>query len=81
MEKGFKISRFEMVEMERRYKMCVYKFNGTKQIHKRKYFINANFVMDKIATSLGKDVSKFIKLPKKTTLKRLEEDWIHINPF
>lgn len=81
MESGFRISRFDMVEMERRYKLCVNKFNATKDIHKRKYFISSNFVLTKIAESMGKDVSKHLKLPKKTTLKRLEEDWICINPF
>jgi len=81
MERGFKISRFDMVEMERRYKLCVNKFNATKSIHKRKYFINSNFVLGKISESLGKDVTMYIKLPKNTTLKRLEEDWVHINPF
>lgn len=79
MEKGLKISRFDMVEMERLYKLCVWKFNNTKAIHKRKYFINSNFVLDKICKSMDKDVSNFIKLPKKATLKRLEEDWVHIN--
>jgi hypothetical protein len=81
MNKGFKISRFEMIEMERRYKLCVNRFYETQDVHKRKYMINASFVLSKIAESLGKDVNGFIKLPKKCTLKRLEKDWKLINPF
>lgn len=81
MSRGFKINRHEMVEMERLYKLCVNSFNRTKDQHKRKYFINANFVLSKIAFSMGKDASPFIKLPKKNTLERLEKDWLIINPF
>ena len=81
MTRGFKISRHDMIEMERLYKLCVSKFNATKEVHKRKYFINSNFVLNKIAIHMGKDASKFVKLPKANTLKKLEKDWIVINPF
>jgi hypothetical protein len=81
MTRGFKITRRDMVEMERLYKLCVTRFNQTKDVHKRKYFINSNFVLDKIASYMGKDASKFVKLPKANTLKKLEKDWIAINPF
>ena len=81
MTRGFKITRHDMVEMERLYKLCVTKFNGTKSVHKRKYFINSNFVLNKIATHMGKDATKFVKLPKPNTVKKLEKDWVTINPF
>lgn len=82
MNKGFKITRFEMVEMERRYKLCVKRFYETQEVHKRKYMINASFVLSKIGESMDKkNIVDFIKLPKKCTLKRLEKDWILINPF
>jgi len=81
MTKGFKVTRHEMVEMERLYKLCVNAFNRTKDQHKRKYFINANFVLNKISKTMGKDAERFIKLPKKNTLERLEKDWLIINPF
>jgi len=81
MNKGFKVNRVEMVEMERRYKLCVGKFYETQSIHKRKYMISANFVLSKIALSMDKNVDKFVKLPKKCTLKRIENDWLAINPF
>lgn len=79
--RGFKITRVEMVEMERLYKLCVNSFNATKDKHKRKYFLNSNFVLNKIALHLGKDVSEYIKLPKKNTVERLEKDWLIVNPF
>lgn len=81
MQKGFRVTRNEMLEMERMYKLCVNNFNLKKDVHKRKYFINASFVLNKIAKHLGKDVEPFIKLPKKNTLERLERDWKIINPF
>lgn len=81
MNKGFKINRIEMNEMERRFKLCVGKFYDTVDVHKRKYMISASFVLLKIAESMDKDVSNFIKLPKKNTLTKLEHDWIVINPF
>lgn len=81
MTRGFKITRHDMREMERLYKLCVSKFNATKNVHKRKYFINSNFVLNKISQHMGKDVSKFVKLPKSNTLKKLEKDWVVINPF
>lgn len=81
MTKGFRISRPEMEEIERRYKMCVKKFYETKETHERKYMLNANFCLGKIAHTLGKDVTPFIKIPKKDTLLKLEKDWLVVNPF
>lgn len=81
MNKGFKINRHEMVEYERRYKLCVKSFYKTQDIHKRKYMMSASFVLLKIAESMNRDVSKFIKIPKKNTLRRLEKDWKIVNPF
>jgi len=81
MTKGFRITRMDMVELERLYKLCVNKFYETKAEHKRKYFISAKFVLNKICATMGKDVSPFIKLPKKDTLAKLERDWLIINPF
>jgi len=81
MNAGFKITRSQMVEMERRFKLCVDRFYATYEIHKRKYMLNAKFVLWKISESMGEDVSMFIKMPKKNTLKKLESLWIHIDPF
>lgn len=75
MNKGYRIDRFEMREYERLFKMCVSKFYDTQDKHKRKYMINANFVLWKISLHKGKDVRDYIKIPNKNTLKRLEKDW------
>ena len=81
MHKGFKISRFQMVEMERRFKLCVDKFNRSKDVHKRKYMLNSNFVLWKISLSLELHVLPFLKMPKKNTQAKLETLWPLVNPF
>jgi hypothetical protein len=81
MNKGFKITRDKMVEMERRFRLCVDRFYATYEKHNRKYMLNANFVLWKISLSMGEDVTPYLKLPKKNTLKKLESLWEYINPF
>lgn len=81
MNKGFKITREKMDEMERRFRMCVDRFYATYDKHKRKYMLNANFVLWKISASMNEDVTPYLKLPKKNTLKKLENLWEYINPF
>lgn len=81
MNRGFKISRVQMVEMERRFKLCVHKFNNSYDLHKRKYMLNANFVLWKIAQSMNEDAGPYLRMPKKNTLAKLETLWVHVNPF
>lgn len=81
MNKGFKINRAEMVEMERLFKLCVGKFYETQEVHKRKYMISTSFTLMKIAEFMGKDVKPFITLPKRGTLSKLETLWTLINPL
>jgi len=81
MNRGFKISRQDMFEMERRFRLCVERFYATYETHKRKYMLNANFVLWKISLSMGEDVVPYLKLPKKNTLKKLESLWEYIKPF
>lgn len=81
MTAGFKITRHKMVEMERRFKLCVDRFYATYEQHKRKYMLNANFVLWKISLTMDEDVLPYLRLPKKNTLKKLEEIWKYVNPF
>ena len=81
MEKGFKVTRSEMVEMERLYKICVQRFYETQDIHKRKYMINSTFTFVKICEKMGKDVKEYVSLPKKETVLKLEKDWLVMNVF
>jgi len=81
MEKGFKVGRMDMFEMERLYKECVSRFYATQSIHKRKYMLNSTFTFVKICEKLGKDVRPFVSLPKKDTVLKLEKDWLILNVF
>lgn len=81
MEDGFKVSRHEMFEMERLYKVCVKRFYETQSIHKRKYMLSSTFTFVKICEKMGKDVSMYTKLPQKQTLRSLEKDWKVLNVF
>ncbi len=81
MKVGFKISRQDMTEFERMYKVVVDRFYELEPYHKRKNMISAKFVLWKLAPLLGYDVSPYIKLPKKQTLAKLERMWNVLNPF
>ena len=81
MTSGFKIDRMDMREYERLFRKCVQRFYETQEIHKRKYMINANFTLWKISLYKGQDAREYVKMPKKGTLRRLEEHWEIICPW
>lgn len=81
MEKGFKVDRETMFEMERLYKVCVQRFYETQSIHKRKYMINSTFTFVKICEHMNKNIIPFVTLPKKETVLKLERDWKIMNVF
>lgn len=80
---GLKLNGWELLHVEVHFKLCLRKFDQTRSRHKRRNFMNFNFVMDKICKHLGHDTHGSIKMPKlKSTLERLNYDWDHyVNPY
>lgn len=84
MVRGARLSRMDMEQITRFFKMAVIRFESTRSEHKRKNFINTHFVLSKIADALGMGdaVHPFLKLPKLPATRRsLEALWPMLNPF